>query len=168
MYHRLTRAALLLALMIALQSIRLFVPIPFFISMVVIGSAVNACLLLAVEKSGWKPAIVLAVAAPTVAALQQFLPSPLFIFPIAAANVMYVASYRMLLTVNRWLAVGVAAGLKMVGMYMAISILVELMNVSDKLAAGLKMMFGYPQLITGAIGGVLCYMIMKRLEGAKS
>ncbi|MDF2572710.1 MAG: hypothetical protein K0R55_4314, partial [Sporomusa sp.] len=50
----------------------------------------------------------------------------------------------------------------------AISILVELMNVSDKLGAGLKMMFGYPQLITGAIGGVLCYMIMKRLEGARS
>ncbi len=168
MYHKLTRAALLLALMIALQSIRLLVPIPFFISMFVIGSGVNACLLLAVEKSGWKAAIVLAVAAPTVAALQQFLPSPLFIFPIAAANVMYVASYQMLLTVNRWLAVGAAASLKMVGMYMAISILLELMNVSDKLGAGLKMMFGYPQLITGAIGGVLCYMIMKRLEGARS
>ncbi len=167
MYHRLTRTGLLLALMITLQSIRLLIPVPPFISMFVIGSAVNACLLLAVEKIGWRPALVLAVIAPTVAALQQVLPSPLFLFPVAAANIIYVAGYRMLLNVNRWLAVGVAAGLKMLAMYAAISIVIEVVNLSDKMAAGLKMMFGYPQLITGTIGGVLCYVIMKRLEGGR-
>jgi hypothetical protein len=167
MYHRLTRAALLLAVMIVLQSIRLLVPVPPFVSMFVIGSGVNACLLLAVEKTGWRLALVLAVTAPTVAALQQFLPSPLFIFPVAAANIIYVGSYWMLLKINRWLAVGVAASLKMLGMYTAISLVIEMVNVPDKLAVGLKMMFGYPQWITGAIGGVLCYMIIKRLEGAR-
>lgn len=166
MYHRLTRAALLLALMIALQSIRLLMPVPPFVSMFVIGSAVNACLLLAVEKLGWRPAVVLAVTAPAVAALQQFLPSPVFIFPVAFANIIYVAGYRLLLRLNRWLAVGGAAGLKMVGMYTAVSLVLEVVQLSDKLAAGLKMMFGYPQLITGTIGGLLCYIIVKRLEGA--
>lgn len=167
MYHRLTRAALLLALMVVLQSIRLLVPVPPFVSMFVIGSAVNACLLLAVEKTGWRFALVLAVTAPAVAALQQFLPSPLFIFPVAAANIIYVTGYRALLKTNRWLAVVVAAALKMLGMYMAISIVLEVAELSDKLAAGLKMMFGYPQLITGAIGGVLCYVIVNRLAGAR-
>jgi len=167
MYHRLTRAALLLALMVVLQSIRLLVPIPPFVSMFVIGSAVNACLLLAVEKTGWRFALVLAVTAPAVAALQQFLPSPLFIFPVAAANIIYVTGYRALLKTNRWLAVGVAAALKMLGMYTAISIVLEVAELSDKLAAGLKMMLGYPQLITGTVGGVLCYVIVNRLAGAR-
>ncbi len=166
MYHQLTRAALLLALMLALQSIRLLVPVPPVISMFVIGSAVNACLLLAVEKIGWRPALVLAVAAPAVAALQQFLPSPLFVIPVAAANIVYAAAYRLLLPVNRWLAVGVAAGAKMLGIYTAIALVLKVVHLPDKLAAGLQMMFGYPQLITGAIGGVLCYVIVKRLERA--
>ena len=44
-------AGFLLALMIIFQSIRLVAPLPVFIMIFIVGSTVNACLLLAVNYS---------------------------------------------------------------------------------------------------------------------
>lgn len=167
MYRKMTRAALLLALMIVLQAIRLFVPVPPFISMFVIGSGVNACLLLAVVKAGWQAALVLAITAPVIAALQQFMPTLLFIVPVAVANITYIIAYLMLLRVNRWLAVGAAATAKMLALYITIWIVLKAVVFTGSWAAALQMMFGYPQLVTGAMGGVICHVIVKRLEGVR-
>lgn len=163
MYSHLTRSALLLALMVVFQSIRLVIPVPPFLSMFVIGSAVNACLLLAVEMISWQAALVLAIAAPVVAALQQVLPSPVFIIPVAAANLIYVLLYAMLLKSNRWLAVGGAALFKVLGLYLMISLVLKFVQLPEKLAVVLKMMFSYPQFITGVLGGMVCYLLMKKL-----
>ncbi|GBG56095.1 hypothetical protein SPFL3102_00573 [Sporomusaceae bacterium FL31] len=167
MYSHLTRSAFLLALMVVFQSIRLVVPVPPFLSMFVIGSAVNACLLLAVEMISWQAALVLAIAAPVVAALQQVLPSPVFIIPVAAANLIYVFLYAMLLKTNRWLAVGGAALFKVLGLYLMISLVLQFVQLPEKLAAVLKMMFSYPQFITGVLGGIVCYLLTRKLGKTK-
>ncbi|WP_312421591.1 hypothetical protein [Anaerospora hongkongensis] len=167
-HQRLTRAALLLAIMLIFQSIRLFVPVPPFISMFVIGSAVNACLLLAVERASWRLAIVLAVIAPGIAYLQQVLPLPIFILPVAAANSAYVLGYYM---GNRflgyWPAVGIAALAKAAAMFVMVTWVVQWVDLPAKVTAALSAMFGWPQLITGLGGGIIGYVILKRLAGGK-
>lgn len=164
MYRYLTRSALLLALMVVFQSIRLVIPVPPFVSMFVIGSAVNACLLLAVELIHWRAAFVLAAAAPVVAAWQQVLPSPIFIIPVAAANLVYVLLYATLLKTNRWLAVGGAALFKVLGLYLMIALTLEFAQLPEKLVAVLNMMFSYPQFITGVLGGIFCYLFTRKLN----
>lgn len=164
MYSHLTRSALLLALMVVFQSIRLVIPVPPVLSMFVIGSAVNACLLLAVEMIHWQAAFVLAAAAPIIAAWQQVLPSPVFIIPVAAANLIYVLLYAMLLKTNRWLAVGGAALAKVLGLYVMISLALEFAQLPAKLVAVLNMMFSYPQFITGVLGGIFCYLLTRKLN----
>ncbi len=167
MYRKMTRASLLLALMIVLQSLRLFMPVPPFLSMFVIGSAVNACLLVAVETAGWQAAIVLAFAAPVIAYVQQVLPLPVLMLPVAAANIIYILGYKILLPTNRWLAIGVAAALKMAGLYYAVSWLLMAVDIPEILATVLKMMLSWPQFITGAVGGILCFLVVARLQSTR-
>lgn len=167
-HQRLTRAALLLAIMLIFQSIRLFIPVPPFVSMFVIGSAVNACLLLAVEQASWKLALVLAVIAPVIAYLQQVLPLPIFILPVAAANSAYVLGYYL---GNRytgyWPATGIAAVAKASAMFAMVTWVISWVQLPAKLAAALSMMLGWPQLITGVGGGILCFAVLKRIAAGK-
>lgn len=162
-----TRAALLLALMFIFQSLRLFVPVPAFVSMFVIGSAVNACLLAAVETAGWQAAMILGVTAPVIAYLQQALPVPVLIIPVAAANILYITGYRIFLSTNRWVAIAAASGLKMAGLYFSVTWLLLAVNMPEKLAMIVKMMLSWPQLITGAAGGILCFVVLARRQGLR-
>lgn len=162
-HQRLTRAALLLAIMLIFQSIRLFVPVPPFVSLFIIGSAVNACLLLTVEQAEWKLALVLAVIAPVVAYLQQVLPLPVFILPVAAANGAYVLGYRLSHSFfGYWPAVIIAAAAKAGAMYAMVAWVMAWIELPAKLAAALSMMLGWPQLITGLGGGIVCFLVLKR------
>ncbi len=167
MYRSMTRAALLLALLFIFQSLRLFVPVPAFVSMFVIGSAVNACLLAAVETAGWQAALLLGLVAPVIAYLQQALPVPVFIIPVVAANILYITGYKVLLPVNRWLAIAAAAGLKMAGLYVAVTWLLTFVNIPEALAMMIKMMLSWPQFITGIAGGILCFVVLARRQGSK-
>lgn len=167
-HQRLTRAALLLAIMLIFQSIRLFVPVPPFISMFVIGSAVNSCLLLAVEQASWQLALVLAGIAPVIAYLQQVLPLPIFILPVAAANSAYVLGYYMgKRFFGYWPAVGIAAVAKAAAMFAMVIWVIQWVELPAKVTAALSAMFGWPQLITGLGGGIIGYIILKRLTGWK-
>ncbi|MDF2572270.1 MAG: hypothetical protein K0R55_3874 [Sporomusa sp.] len=167
MYRKMTRASLLLALMFIFQSLRLLMPVPAFVSMFVIGSAVNACLLAAVETAGWRAAMILGLTAPVIAYLQQAIPLPVLIGPLAAANILYITGYKLLLQTNRWLAIVAAAGLKMVGLYFSVAWLLMAVDIPEKLAVVIKMMLSWPQFITGAIGGVLCFVVLARRQGIK-
>lgn len=168
MYRKLTRSALLLALMIVLQSLRMFIPVPPFVSMFIIGSTVNACLLVAVEIVGWRPALVLAVAAPVVAYLQQVLALPIFIIPVAIGNAIYVLGYRLIVGKNLYLGVGCAAVLKMISLYFSVSWILKFVDLPAKLATILQMMMSWPQLVTGVIGGILCTLVVRRLGFIKN
>jgi len=163
MYRKLTRASLLLALMIVLQSLRMYIPVPPFVSMFMIGSAVNACLLVAVEVAGWKLALVLAAVAPMVAYLQQVFVLPIFMIPIAIGNAAYVLGYRFIVEKNRYLAIGCSTIFKMTSLYLIVSWMLKFVYLPEKLATVLQLMMGWPQLVTGVFGGMICALVIKRL-----
>ena len=69
----LTGTALLLAITLLSQSLRLWVPLPMMTSMFIIGSLVGTCMILATWKYGLWAGISIAVVAPVVAFLQGML-----------------------------------------------------------------------------------------------
>ena len=163
-YTILTRTALLLALTLVFQSLRFIIPIAVFLSTFLIGSLVNACLLIAVETVGVQPALLIAVIAPTVAYFQQLLPLPIFIIPVALGNAVYIVIFSTGKRWYSWLRIGIAASSKMVFMYAAFSWLLTLIAIPVKLAIGLMFVMSWPQLVTGVVGGILASIIKKRLQ----
>lgn len=161
---QMTRMALLLALMIVFQSLRLLIPVPPFVSVFVIGSLVNACLLIAVEMAGWRLALLPAIVAPVVAYMQQLLPLPVLIVPIAAANGAYVLGYKALVEYSRLSAVVLATAAKFVIVYVSVAWLLKYIALPEKLAAMLTMTLGWPQIVTGLFGGMICLVMRKRLQ----
>ena len=161
---RLARSGLLLALLLTVQALRLVLPLPPFITMFGIGSAVNACLLAATLFAGWRAALFMAVIAPVVAWLQQMLPLPILIVPVAVANVVYLTVFFWLFRRQRWVAVLAAATAKMAGMYAATDWLLRFVALPELPAKLLRLMFSWPQLVTGVLGGALCILIVERLR----
>lgn len=90
-------AGFLLALMIIFQSIRLVAPLPVFIMIFIVGSTVNACLLLAVKYVGFKYTVMMSILAPIIAFVEGALIFPLMIIPIAIINIAYCLVYNTFL-----------------------------------------------------------------------
>jgi len=160
----LTRTGLLLALTLVFQSLRFIIPIPVFLSTFLIGSLVNACLLVAVETVGAQPALLIAILTPIVAYFQQLLPLPIFIIPVALGNAIYIGVFSIGEKWNSWLRLGVAASSKMVFMYVVFSWLLTLIAIPVKLATSLLLVMSWPQFVTGVAGGILASIIKKRLQ----
>lgn len=161
----LTRTALLLAVTLIFQSLRFFIPIPVYASTFVIGSLVNACLLITVESAGLIPAVFLSVIAPTVAYFQQLLLLPIFIFPVALSNISYVGLYNAMLRWGKYKAACAAAISKTILLYFIFMWLLSWIQIPAKAAAGLMFVMSWPQLVTGFLGAALSGAVIKRLRG---
>lgn len=159
-----TRAALLLALTLIFQSLRFFIPLPPFLSSFLIGSLVNATLLIAAEKAGLGPALMIAAITPVVAYFQQLLPLPVFILPVACGNAIYVGIYLTLFGRSRVLAIALGTLGKAGLLYGAFVWLFTIIAVPPKLAAAIMLAMSWPQLITGVLGGLIAAMIAKRIK----
>ncbi len=159
----LARAALLLALTIVFQSLRLIIPVPPFFTTFVIGSLVNACLLVALETAGLGAAAVIALVAPAVAYLQGLLFLPVFVPPVALGNLLYILLFRAALARGRVFAIGLAAAGKSAFLFAAFAWLLTLVAVPAPLAAGLMFAMGWPQLFTTIMGGILATIVCRRL-----
>lgn len=160
----LTRTALLLAVTLIVQSLRLFVPIPPLFSTFVIGSLVNATLLISLKAAGLLPALFLAIMTPLVAYFQQMLLLPVFILPVALGNSLYVWLFYLLSKQSAGLGAGVAATAKTLTLYLVFSWLLTWVNIPPKLAAGILFVMSWPQLITALIGAGLAAVVSRRLE----
>ena len=88
--RNLVRGAILLALAVVLQGMRLIIPVPTPISMFLIGSAVNACLVLIARTTGRTQGVTAAVLLPVFAWLEGMLPLWFFIFPVMVGNMVFV------------------------------------------------------------------------------
>lgn len=159
-----TRAALLLALTLIFQSLRLFIPLPPFLSSFIIGSLVNATLLIAAEKAGVWPALMIAAITPVVAYFQQLLPLPVFILPVACGNVVYIGLFLIIFRRSRVLAITLGTLGKVGLLYGAFIWLFTVIAVPPKLAAAIMLAMSWPQLITGALGGVIATAVAKRIK----
>ncbi|SMC75075.1 hypothetical protein [Sporomusa malonica] len=159
-----TRAALLLALTLLFQSLRFLIPIPSFLSTFIIGSLVNSALLIAAEKVGLWPALMIAVVAPVAAYFQQLLPLPVFIVPVALGNAAYICLFLASLRWGRVLAVFLGTIGKTGVLYGAFVWLLTFIAVPPNLAAGIMFAMSWPQLVTGILGGLLASIISRRIR----
>jgi hypothetical protein len=162
--RRLTRSALLLAIALLLQALRLIIPIPPMLSTFLIGSLVNTCLLVSAQAVGLSPACMLGVAMPVAAYFQQMLPLPVLILPVAAGNIIFICLFLLLAKKTVWAAVGTAAIGKTVFLYGAFTWLLTLVAIPAKIAAGILFVMSWPQFITGIAGGSVALLIMRRLQ----
>lgn len=170
-----TRAAVILALTIALQfGIRIVIPAvpPFNIfTLFVVGSIVNLGLLLATETTGLWAGIVIALAAPVTAWLQAHLPSPTMIPAVMAGNIILVVVYWLATrkgsrqSWKRWLGLLVGAAAKMAFLYYAIGAIVGTLSALPPAAAAfIRFSFSWPQFVTAIIAGFLSAMIAGRIK----
>lgn len=160
----LTRTALLLALTLLFQSLRFFIPLPPFLSTFVIGSLVNASLLIAAEKAGLWSALIIAAITPVVAYFQLLLPLPVFILPVALGNAAYICLFLFACRWGRTSGTVLATLSKTVLLYAAFTWLLTFIAIPPRLAAGIMLAMSWPQLITGAVGGLLTSLIVKRIR----
>lgn len=162
-----SRTALLLALTIMFQSLRVIIPLPALMSTFLIGTLVNASLLISIRAVGLRPAMLIACVTPLVAWLQQLLPLPVFVVPVAMGNCLYVwLFYRLQRAGPEWAAIGSAAMGKAAFFYLAFAWLLSWLSLPPSLAKGLLFVMGWPQLVTGIAGGVVSVLAWKRIRKA--
>lgn len=172
-----TQTALLLALALVFQSLRAIIPnvvIPGLgeLDQYIIGSLVNTTLIIATLSVGISGGIVIGVATPLIALLQGEIAFPILVPAVALGNIAIVVIVGLLFDKNKVMALALGAIGKFTTLFVGINFVVLPMLVpklpADKGAAVKAMMsfkFGYPQLITAAIGGVIAYLLYPRLKG---
>lgn len=163
--RKLSRSALLLALTLMFQSLRFVIPLPPLASTFVIGTLVNTSLLVAAQSAGLGTALLIACVTPVVAYLQQLLPLPVFILPVAAGNSLYVWLFHRLLKIGPvWPAIGGAAAGKAAFFYLAFGWLLTLVHLPPAVSAGLLFVMSWPQFVTALLGGILARWVWRRLH----
>jgi len=169
----LTRTAVLIALTLVFQNLRL-IPIigtgPH--SQYIVGSLVNAALIVAVGTVNIYAAVTIGVIAPVVAFIQGQLPPllPYMIPIVAVGNIVYVLLYYVLNKKNTWAGIIVGAVAKFVFLFLAVRIMLHAVkgklpeNVFGKISATLSAGFSWPQLITALIGGFIAITVIKAVN----
>ena len=161
---KLTRTALLLALLIALQAATKPLGNQF-----VTGSCVNLVLAVAALLEGVWSAAVVAVLSPVFAYLFGISPQLWLAPAIACGNLVYVV---ILALVNRGkrdqlgrgaVSVVLGAAAKFAVLWLLV---VKLLIPAGSLPAKVAVQFSWPQLVTALIGGALALVIVPRLRKA--
>ena len=166
-YRSLIRGALLLSLVLVFQSLRLVLPLPPFVSTFIIGTLVNAGLVLAVLLVGVRAALVIALVAPLVALLQGKLALMVFVPLVAVGNMLYVWLASYVLRFNKYLVLGVAGLVKTTILAGGSWLILNMFEFSPLAAKALAATLGWPQFITSVTGGLLAVFLLPRL-GRKS
>lgn len=151
-----TRTAILLAIVLAVQSLRL----PSYFT----GPVVNAVLILAALFSGPLSGITIGCITPIVALLMGIIPpvaAPLVPL-IVAANITLVVVFVALDRLNRYLAWLVAAVAKFAVFYLGLNYLLGAFGIT--LPAPLIVAFQLPQLYTALAGGFLAVIMARYLK----
>ena len=161
--RQLISAALLLALALVFQSLRFFIPVPPVFTTFLIGSLVNSCILIAVDKANLTGALAIAVVTPFMAYVQQLLLLPLFILPVAIGNSLLAALYWLLRKRPTWVKIGVAAAGKGLVLYGCFALLLSMIAIPQSAAKAILFVMSWPQFVTGVFGGLIAYAVNKRL-----
>lgn len=103
-----TGTALLLAIALLSQSMRLIIPISPLVSLFLVGTLVSATLYIGTVRYGAKSGLLISWATPLVAFMQGFLPIILFIPIVAIGNSIYVCAIANIHGVRPKLGVTVA------------------------------------------------------------
>lgn len=154
----LVRGAMLIALTVVLQSLRLFIPLPPMASMFFIGTLVNMMLAVTVRLAGLKPALLAVVLLPFFEYLQGQLPIPLLIPVVTGSNTVFVLICHW--AWHRGLMLAPLA--KTICMFTSSLVLLKVLALPEKMVFAIGFMMGWPQMVTGICGILLARLITKR------
>ena len=154
----LVRGAMLIALTVVLESLRLFIPLPPMASMFFIGTLVNMMLAVTVRLAGLKPALLAVVLLPFFAYLQGQLPIPLLIPVVIGGNAVFVLICHW--AWHRGLMLAPLA--KTICMFTSSLVLLKVLALPEKMVFAIGFMMGWPQMVTGICGILLARLITKR------
>ena len=154
----LVRGAMLIALTVVLQSLRLFIPLPPMASMFFMGTLVNMMLAVTVRLAGLKPALLAVVLLPFFAYLQGHLPLPLLIPVVIGGNAVFVLICHW--AWHRGLMLAPLA--KTICMFTSSLVLLKVLALPEKMVFAIGFMMGWPQMVTGICGILLARLITKR------
>lgn len=160
-----TGAAMLLAIALLAQNLRLIFPIPPQVSMFLIGSVVSATLVLATWRYGLRAGLLIAWVTPVVAYLQGvMLPFWPAIVIIGLASSVYVGWAKFWQGRHQLWAFLVTALLSRLAiLYGGFTLLLTYIHLPAPKAGALLFAMGWPQLVTGGLGIALSLIINKRL-----
>ena len=162
--HTLTRTALIAALLLTFQSLRLLLPLPPLASTLLIGSLVNACLILGAASGGYRSLAFLSVLAPLVAYFQQLLPLPIFIPLVAGGNFLFGSLYLLLQGQKNVLILLVPPLGKMLFLWGGVTFLLSLLALPEFIQRLLGLLLSWPQFLTSLAGLLLAQLVLKRLR----
>ena len=159
----LTGTALLLALALVSQSLRLLIPLPNTVSMFLIGTLVGICLVTATLRYGTGSGVIIACVTPVVAFLQGMLPLMPFIPVVAMGNIVFVLlAYAMARQSVIMQAIVCAVGKEAV-MYGGFSLLFMAIALPASVEKALLFVMSWPQIVTGFLAVLITRLIIRRV-----
>ena len=159
--NKLVRAAVLLAVAVLIQQIRILVPLPVLVSTVLIGTVVNACLALAVRFTSLRMALEMTLILPVIAFLQGHLLLAMLIPVVFLGNATFALCCAKIRGRLLFLAGPV---LKTLVMILGTMVVIRLFGIAPNLGSKIIMTMTWPQLVTGVLGLILANIIASRLE----
>mgnify|MGYP003605262517 FL=1 len=156
----LARGSVLLTMAIVAQEIRLFLPLPPLLSIIVIGTMLNAIMVMAVRYASLTSAIIISAVLPLFAFMQGHVIIPLMI------PVIFLGNLVLVLVCDKFWGKGIiilAPVLKTVTLYMLSRVLLSMLGLQNKLVDAILLGMGWPQLITAILGIILAMQLEKRL-----
>ena len=160
----LARSSVLLTMAIVAQEIRLFLPLPPLLSIIVIGTMLNAIMVIAVRYASLTSAIIISAILPLFAFMQGHVIIPLMI------PVIFLGNFVLVLVCDKFWGKGIiilAPVLKTVTLYMLSRVLLSMLGLQNKVVDAILLGMGWPQLITAILGIILALQLEKRLVFVK-
>lgn len=161
---KLVRGALLVALALALQSLRLVLPMPQLLSTFIIGTLVHMMLVLTLQLSGLKTALLLAFLLPLTAYVQGQVLLPFLIPVIWLGNFIFVLLVRQFKD-SRKLSLSIPPLAKSCVMLLAAWAALSFLALPNPaLRKTVMFAMSVPQLLTAVAGILLAEQVKKRLR----
>ena len=161
---KLVRGALLVALALALQSLRLVLPMPQLLSTCIIGTLVHMMLVLTLQLSGLKTALLLAFLLPLTAYVQGQVLLPFLIPVIWLGNFIFVLLVRQFKD-SRKLSLSIPPLAKACVMLLAAWAALSFLALPNPaLRKTVMFAMSVPQLLTAVAGILLAEQVKKRLR----
>ena len=160
----LARGSVLLTMAIVAQEIRLFLPLPPLLSIIVIGTMLNAIMVIAVRYASLTSAIIISAVLPLFAFMQGHVIIPLMI------PVIFLGNFVLVLVCDKFWGKGIiilAPVLKTVTLYMLSRVLLSMLGLQNKVVDAILLGMGWPQLITAILGIILAMQLEKLLVFVK-
>ncbi len=137
----------------------------------VIGSLINACLLVATASGGLAGGAIVSFVTPLIAAFTGQAAVAAFILPfspvIGLGNFALVFFFWLFTRKNKsllnsYIGIGMGAIVKFCILFIGVHIGLSLISIAEPLQVAIKFMFSWPQLVTAVIGGLVATAIITK------